>query len=66
MNKFTCPQWYRYGGSFNESMYQIDHIKELCNGGTNKPENLHALCPHCHAAKTNYMNRNSTGIKRNV
>lgn len=62
--KFTCPQWQNYGGSFNESMYHIDHIKELCNGGTNKLDNLQALCPQCHASKTNYMKRIKSDIKK--
>jgi len=24
------------------------HIKALCNGGSNSPDNLHLLCPQCH------------------
>jgi hypothetical protein len=68
MNKFICPQWIRYYGNFDQSMYHIDHIKELTNGGTNKINNLQALCPQCHSVKTNYMKRIvHTGIeKRNV
>lgn len=68
MYKFICPQWVKHGGSFDQSMYQIDHIKELRNGGTNHRCNLQALCPSCHARKTNYMENNGikSHIKRNV
>lgn len=32
--------------------YQIDHIVPLSDGGADSTHNLHALCPNCHAAKT--------------
>ena len=32
--------------------YRIDHIKEFASGGSDKPSNLQALCPNCHAEKT--------------
>lgn len=32
--------------------FQVDHIKELCDGGEDRFENLQALCPNCHAQKT--------------
>ena len=32
--------------------YEIDHVIALFNGGTNKIENLAALCPSCHRLKT--------------
>jgi 5-methylcytosine-specific restriction endonuclease McrA len=34
-------------------IFHIDHIKALCNGGSNVLKNLCALCPNCHAYKTN-------------
>lgn len=34
------------------STYQIDHIKPLCEGGSNSISNLTALCVSCHARKT--------------
>ena len=34
------------------SKYEIDHKKPLCRGGTNDLDNLQALCPFCHAGKT--------------
>jgi len=32
--------------------FQIDHIKELQDGGEDTYENCQALCPNCHAEKT--------------
>lgn len=32
--------------------FQVDHIIPLENHGTNDIQNLRALCPNCHAAKT--------------
>ena len=67
---YICPQWKYYDGSFDKSMYHIDHIKELRHGGTNHHSNLQALCPQCHSVKTNFeengKNTNNTIIKRNV
>ena len=34
------------------SKYHIDHEKPLSRGGTNELDNLQALCPLCHAGKT--------------
>lgn len=31
---------------------EIDHIKALCNGGTNDESNLQGLCKTCHEDKT--------------
>lgn len=35
---------------------QIDHIKEVRDGGTSEPSNLRALCANCHQEKTNEVN----------
>ncbi len=32
--------------------FEIDHIKELWEGGKDEYHNLQALCPNCHATKT--------------
>lgn len=32
--------------------FEIDHIKELWEGGKDEYNNLQALCPNCHALKT--------------
>lgn len=40
-----------------EATYQIDHRIPLWQGGTNEPDNLQALCPNCHAAKTQVEGR---------
>jgi 5-methylcytosine-specific restriction enzyme A len=34
--------------------YHIDHIKEYSSGESNKPSNLQALCPNCHAEKSEH------------
>ena len=31
---------------------ELDHIKALCNGGTDTPDNRQGLCLSCHAIKT--------------
>jgi 5-methylcytosine-specific restriction endonuclease McrA len=31
---------------------QFDHIKRVESRGTNRPENIQALCPNCHDKKT--------------
>ena len=35
-----------------DETYEVDHRVALFQGGTNEPENLVALCPHCHRLKT--------------
>ena len=40
---------------FDESGYEIDHIVELCNGGSNEDSNLQALCIMCHRVKTSRL-----------
>lgn len=32
--------------------FHIDHIKEFSAGGSDRESNLQALCPNCHAEKT--------------
>jgi 5-methylcytosine-specific restriction endonuclease McrA len=38
------------------SAFQVDHVLPLWNGGTDALENLCALCPSCHAIKTQREN----------
>ena len=35
-----------------KATYQVDHIVPVSLDGTNEPSNLQALCPNCHALKT--------------
>lgn len=49
VSDYTCPM---NGQPFDESGYEIDHIKELREGGTNEESNLQALCIMCHRVKT--------------
>lgn len=46
---YKCPL---NGQPFDESGYEIDHIRELRDGGSNDITNLQALCPMCHRVKT--------------
>jgi len=42
-------------GNCNKTLdetYEVDHKLALFKGGSNAPENLVALCPHCHRKKT--------------
>lgn len=41
---------------------EVDHIKPLAEGGDHSPENLRAVCKHCHAKKT--RNEKLRGIKK--
>ena len=34
------------------AILEVDHVKDLAKGGPDKPHNMIALCPNCHAAKT--------------
>ena len=34
------------------SCFQVDHVTPLWKGGSNDADNLRALCPTCHATKT--------------
>jgi hypothetical protein len=52
VDDYTCPM---NGQPFDESGYEIDHIKELREGGTNDLSNLQALCVSCHRVKTSRM-----------
>jgi 5-methylcytosine-specific restriction endonuclease McrA len=40
---------------FDEAGYEIDHIVELCKGGSNEDGNLQALCIMCHRVKTSRL-----------
>lgn len=46
---YACPL---SGKTFDQSGFQIDHIVELADGGTDDVSNLQALCPSCHSVKT--------------
>ena len=39
-------------------LFQVDHIIQLSDGGPDQPDNMIALCPNCHTAKT--LGRNKT------
>ena len=49
---YLCPMWKSNNGYFDESGFEIDHILEVSQGGTNSLENLQVLCPCCHSVKT--------------
>jgi 5-methylcytosine-specific restriction endonuclease McrA len=52
INDYKCPL---NGNPFDESGYEIDHIIELSNGGSNEDTNLQALCIMCHRVKTSRL-----------
>jgi 5-methylcytosine-specific restriction protein A len=39
-------------------LFQVDHIVQLSDGGPDQPDNMIALCPNCHTAKT--LGKNKT------
>ncbi len=55
LENYLCPMWQIHNnrkGVFDESQYEIDHIIEQADGGTDHPSNLQALCASCHSTKT--------------
>jgi hypothetical protein len=55
---YDCPMWIIYGGYFDESGYEIDHIDEFSKTRNNDFENLQLLCHSCHAVKTKLFMKN--------
>lgn len=49
---YTCPLSSSMNGNFDEAFWEIDHIQELRENGTDDLSNLQALCPSCHKVKT--------------
>ena len=49
---YECPISVSRERRFDESGYDIDHIIELSNGGSDTIENCQALCLSCHRVKT--------------
>lgn len=43
----VCPPYGRV-----RSLYEIDHVVPVCEGGTSERENLRVLCVPCHKAET--------------
>lgn len=41
------------------SILDVDHVRDLAEGGADEPWNMAALCPNCHAAKTRGRRRRS-------
>ena len=41
------------------SILDVDHVRDLAEGGADQPWNMAALCPNCHAAKTRGRGRGS-------
>ena len=48
--------------------YEVDHIQELQNGGTNELSNLQILCKQCHWIKTRLctMLKNDESMRNNT
>ena len=53
LEDYFCELWLSRDGSFNQALYEIDHIEEYCLNQNNEESNLQALCPSCHRVKTN-------------
>jgi hypothetical protein len=52
--KIAASQQWKCGScsALLDETFEVDHRVALFNGGTNEPDNLVALCPHCHRKKT--------------
>ncbi len=46
------PVW-----SIDLNKAHIDHIQELCRGGSNYDSNLRTLCPRCHCLRANHTHQ---------
>jgi hypothetical protein len=63
---FLCPLWRIESddrGFFDDSFYDIDHIKEVSISGDNSLGNLQALCKSCHGVKTRSFMKEYAKIK---
>lgn len=52
----TGIQLRREGFRIRQSLWEMDHVLALADGGTNVLENLQTLCQPCHRAKTSREN----------
>jgi hypothetical protein len=52
--KIAAGQQWKCGNcqALLDETFEVDHRVALFNGGSNEPDNLVALCPHCHRKKT--------------
>jgi 5-methylcytosine-specific restriction endonuclease McrA len=67
LDNYQCPMWLGKQGSFDESGYDIDHIVEVAEGGSDELDNLQALCICCHRVKTTrYLMNTKASKKANV
>jgi hypothetical protein len=60
LEDYQCPLWEKQGqnqGSFDQSGYEIDHVKEFAITFDDSEENLQALCKSCHSVKTKKFQR---------
>jgi hypothetical protein len=58
LKDYQCLLWLIQDGYFDKAGYQFDHINELCLTNNNSLDNYQALCPNCHAVKTNKFRKN--------
>ncbi len=63
LENYDCPFWKYRDGRFDESGYDIDHIKELGDNGEDLPDNCQALCLCCHRVKTSRFNITKNKVK---
>lgn len=61
LEDYKCPLWQKVDqnkGCFDQSGYEIDHIKERAITHNDTESNLQALCKSCHSVKTKKFLRN--------
>lgn len=66
LEDYDCPLWKRddeHKGCFDQSGYEIDHIKEFSLTHDDNNENLQALCKSCHTVKTKKFNMTKKKVK---
>ena len=50
--EYKCVGELCNGTKYLPETWELDHIVPLCFGGTNDFNNVHIICPGCHALKT--------------
>ena len=46
--------------------FEVDHITELCDGGTDTRENCIALCRNCHGRKTRLVRQKRISERHDI
>lgn len=54
----------RLGFNLHQSLWEADHVVEVCNGGETHLDNMQTLCVPCHKQKTRKMHADRARARR--